>query len=268
MQITKLLTDIARFFTFKTSVKPASQDEYQAFIKNLHAVVNCLVDGLWQPNTEYAINHILRTPNMPRGYIAKVVQGGVSDANEPDWGDGKNNVTDGTVLWKLVKEVPTVNGSEADTDGNFTISPLIAYPVGSIYMSTVSTSPATLFGGKWEKMPAGRVLMAEGTSEWGTTYAAGSTGGEAEHQLTVGELPSHNHTASSNNTGGHNHKYYSYKNGGDVGGFGGYGDRSTGYDTSTAGTHSHTITIENTGSNRYHNNMQPYLSVYIWKRIA
>ena len=81
-------------------------------------------------------------------------------------------------------------------------------------------------------------------------------------------MPSHNHTASSNNTGGHNHKYYSYKNGGDVGGFGGYGDRSTGYDTSTAGTHSHTITIENTGSNRYHNNMQPYLSVYIWKRIA
>ena len=62
------------------------------------------------------------------------------------------------------------------------------YPVGSIYMSTVSTNPATLFGfGTWEAMPAGRVLLAQGTSDWGTTYNAGSTGGEATHQLTVGD---------------------------------------------------------------------------------
>ncbi|MFR3655487.1 MAG: phage baseplate protein, partial [Megamonas funiformis] len=61
------------------------------------------------------------------------------------------------------------------------------YPVGSIYMSTVSTNPATLFGfGTWEAMPAGRVLLAQGKSSWGTTYNAGSTGGEATHQLTVG----------------------------------------------------------------------------------
>lgn len=51
------------------------------------------------------------------------------------------------------------------------------YPVGSIYMSTVSTNPATLFGfGTWEAMPAGRVLLAQGKSSWGTTYNAGSTG--------------------------------------------------------------------------------------------
>ena len=73
------------------------------------------------------------------------------------------------------------------------------YPVGSIYMSTVSTNPATLFGfGTWEAMPAGRVLLAQGKSSWGTTYNAGSTGGEATHQLTVGELPSHGHSASTN----------------------------------------------------------------------
>ena len=42
------------------------------------------------------------------------------------------------------------------------------YPVGSIYMSTVSTNPATLFGfGTWEAMPAGRVLLAQGKSSWG-----------------------------------------------------------------------------------------------------
>ena len=276
MQITKLLTDIARFFTFKTSVKPASQDEYQAFIKNLHAVVNCLVDGLWQPNTEYALNHILRTPNMPRGYIAKVVQAGVSDANEPDWGDGKANVTDGTVQWKLIKEVPTVNGTEADTEGNFTISPLIAYPVGSIYMSTVSTSPETLFGGKWEKMPAGRVLLPEGTSEWGTTYAAGSTGGEATHKLTVGELPSHNHSASSANAGGHAHDISSTycvlttASGGVIGhGSGNTRNTKTGSGViNSNGSHSHTVTVGNTGSGQAHNNMVPYITVYCWKRVS
>ena len=73
------------------------------------------------------------------------------------------------------------------------------YPVGSIYMSTVSTNPATLFGfGTWEAMPAGRVLLAQGKSSWGTTYNAGSTGGEATHRLTVGELPTHSHTGNIN----------------------------------------------------------------------
>lgn len=63
------------------------------------------------------------------------------------------------------------------------------YPVGSIYISTVSTNPSELFGfGTWEAMPAGRVLLAQGKSDWGTTYEAGSTGGEATHQLIVGEF--------------------------------------------------------------------------------
>lgn len=76
------------------------------------------------------------------------------------------------------------------------INPLDIYPVGSIYTSTVNVSPETLFGGKWEKMPAGRVLVAEGTyTENGKTFkfTAGSTGGEAEHQLTIGTL-SHRYT--------------------------------------------------------------------------
>ena len=133
------------------------------------------------------------------------------------------------------------------------------YPVGSIYISTVSTNPATLFGfGTWEAMPAGRVLLAQGKSSWGTTYNAGSTGGEATHQLTVGELPSHNHTASTNTTGNHTHTHPGWQMGegirhqdgcsaipqrGDQGGYSGT------YTFSTAGNHSHTITINSTGNN-------------------
>lgn len=155
------------------------------------------------------------------------------------------------------------------------------YPVGSIYMSTVSTNPATLFGfGTWEAMPAGHVLLAQGKSSWGTTYNAGSTGGEATHQLTVGELPTHNHNATTNNVNQNGNigwlqagKDYNFsgvfstssKNqGANVG-----NGESTGvWNCIFNSTHSHNITINNTGSNQSHNNLQPYISVYIWKRTA
>lgn len=144
------------------------------------------------------------------------------------------------------------------------------YPVGSIYMSTVSTNPATLFGfGTWEAMPAGRVLLAQGKSSWGTTYNAGSTGGEATHQLTVGELPAHSHTASSNTAGEHNHGINARAhNGADtaISYFESANSDRT-YYTNNAGGHSHTITVNNTGSNQAHNNIQPYIAIYIWKRI-
>lgn len=146
------------------------------------------------------------------------------------------------------------------------------YPVGSIYMSTVSTNPATLFGfGTWEAMPAGRVLLAQGKSSWGTTYNAGSTGGEATHQLTVGELPAHNHTASTNTTGNHTHQFQLYGPDGNT-----HMNFPSDFDTNyarnkgttlSAGNHSHTININNTGSSQPHNNIQPYIAVYTWKRV-
>lgn len=147
--------------------------------------------------------------------------------------------------------------------------PLANYPVGSIYMSVNSTSPSTLFGGTWEAMPAGRVLLAQGTASWGT-YNAGATGGEATHQLSVGELPAHNHSASSNWTGAHVHAIQTYNNsGGSVGVSQFYSrDYARKHNTESAGGHSHTVTVNNTGSNRGHNNMQPYLAVYMWKRTA
>ncbi|MFR3241320.1 phage baseplate protein [Megamonas funiformis] len=149
------------------------------------------------------------------------------------------------------------------------------YPVGSIYMSTVSTNPATLFGfGTWEAMPAGRVLLAQGKSSWGTTYNAGSTGGEATHQLTVGEIPNHNHTGSINTAGEHTHSLTLKALWGDGNGRGNgwAGDtRDGGSRTntfSTVGNHTHTVTINSTGSGQPHNNLQPYISVYMWKRTV
>ena len=65
------------------------------------------------------------------------------------------------------------------------------YPVGSIYMSVNSTSPATLFGGTWERIKD-RFLLAAGDA-----YAAGGTGGEATHTLTEGEMPAHSHVPNT-----------------------------------------------------------------------
>ena len=151
------------------------------------------------------------------------------------------------------------------------------YPIGAIYMSTVSTNPATLFKiGNWEALPAGRVLLAQGTSTWGANYSAGSTGGEDKHTLTVSESAPHNHTGNATTSGStHTHALTMRASHGKSGNGGvprfGDGDIWSDYKTqnlSAAGEHSHAITINNSGGGQAHNNMQPYLSVYMWKRTS
>ena len=149
----------------------------------------------------------------------------------------------------------------------------ILYPVGYIYMSTNSANPGTLFPGTtWEAYAQGRVLIGAGTGTDSRseqkTFTAGSTGGEYNHQLTVGELPSHTHSASSNNTGAHTHSYSISRSDGDTGML--YGGSSTkgSAASSSAGSHSHTITVNSTGNGTAHNNLPPYVSVYIFKRTA
>ena len=69
---------------------------------------------------------------------------------------------------------------------------LDAHPVGSYYWSNDSTSPATLFGGTWDALPAGYTLIAQGsgTDDYGSfTYTAGRKYGKRKHQLTTDELP-------------------------------------------------------------------------------
>ena len=118
------------------------------------------------------------------------------------------------------------------------------YPVGSIYMSVNSTNPKNLFGGTWEQIQ-GKFLLGMDSS-----YPAGSTGGEATHKLTQGEMPKHNHPI-----------YYPNGGGPDEGaalGFPEVGSKNTWWAVSCL--------TGAAGDNEAHNNMPPYLSVYIWKR--
>ena len=128
---------------------------------------------------------------------------------------------------------------------------LAPYPVGSIYTSANSTSPAELFGGTWEQLKD-RFLLATGDN-----YQAGSTGGEAQHKLTVEEMPKHQHelvaSATTTNQSGILDKSGQYLARSDAG-----GDNKL-----------HWCTFTSTkGNGEKHNNMPPYLAVYMWKRIA
>ena len=124
----------------------------------------------------------------------------------------------------------------------------IAYPVGSIYLSVNDTSPAELFGGTWERLKDCFLLAA------GDTYSAGSTGGEAQHKLTLDEMPTHNH-ANVN-------IFY------DSGRKNGYGAK---IENITDGSYVANALAPKqmlAGGDKAHNNMPPYLAIYAWKRIA
>lgn len=117
------------------------------------------------------------------------------------------------------------------------------WPIGSIYMSVSSTSPATLFGGTWSALEGRFLIGADGT------YTAGSTGGAATHTLTTAEIPSHSHNIPI---------YYGATT---------IGPNMDGIEGSTlAYTDGSDTSV--TGDGGAHNNLPPYLSVYMWKRTA
>lgn len=127
---------------------------------------------------------------------------------------------------------------------------LAAWPIGSIYMSVNSTSPASLFGGTWEKLSNTFLLAAS------SSYPAGSTGGEFTHKLTQSELPNY----SLSVTNGSNVIRSKTGNTADAH----VQTQSSGW--GIPNWESKTVTVASGGSGEAHNNMPPYLAVYMWKR--
>lgn len=118
------------------------------------------------------------------------------------------------------------------------------YPIGAVYISASATDPKTLFGGTWTRIKD-RFLLAAGD-----TFAAGKTGGEASHTLTVDEIPDHTHsyqyTGQSTVIGTDTIRLYDGN---------GQPNQYTGQQSSNCG-------------GKAHNNMPPYLVVYVWQRTA
>lgn len=127
---------------------------------------------------------------------------------------------------------PTATGGAVNptTDVNFTRWKSyqrslvdIIYPVGSIYMSVNNVNPGTLFGGTWQAI-TGRFLLAASS-----TYPLGTTGGAANKQLSVNEMPAHTHVASTADAGGHVHTATN----------------------ANAGAHTHTVTVQSNGAHTH-----------------
>lgn len=147
------------------------------------------------------------------------------------------------------------NGTEYGLGGKALIDRI--YPVGSIYISTSSTfNPQNVWGGTWRKTADGRCLI--GAND---TYPLGSTGGEAAHYLTGNEMPPHGHTAGTVAGFKLNHR----------------GIARNALDTNSeqflwidqsSNSGSSVLSTNAEGGGASHNNMQPYLAVYIWERTA
>ena len=154
----------------------------------------------------------------------------------------------GMAIGKVSEKDALEVAMDAEFTGNVTVNSKTlldwTHPVGSIYQSTKSTDPADLFGGTWTRIND-RFLLAAGD-----TFAAGKTGGEASHTLTVDEIPDHTHsyqyTGQSTVIGTDAIRLYDRN---------GQPNQYTGPQSSNCG-------------GKAHNNMPPYLAVYTWERTA
>lgn len=233
-------------------------------------------------------NKLYRQATIMAAAIAQVMAERGFDAMDDDY--------NGLVAGLKQAFVYSVNDKKPGADGNVDCRLLSlndVYPVGSIYMSVNATDPSVLFEGTtWQQIAGGRCLIGADAN-----YKAGTMGGDATVTLALNQIPAHGHTATAGSNGTHKHNrgtmeitgtfgaddrmFNSYSgafakgHGADTGSqrseYGNVFDfrasRSWTGETSEAGNHSHSITISSAGGGQAHNNMQPYLVVYIWKRI-
>lgn len=170
--------------------------------------------------------------------------------------------TDATDLGSTPSKVAVLDGSgwvysrtlaELKSDIGVDTATLVDlfYPIGSIYMSTDTTNPQSRFTGTYWLPIYNRFLLGAGD-----TYKAGTMGGEATHTLTRSEIPSHYHDEYVGNDGGSDSAPSGYSGWPNIAYISNKTWWATGSKTSAA------------GGDGAHNNMPPYLAVYMWRRVT
>ena len=196
-------------------------------------------------------------PAKESGYYLQKVEcdnGAVGTWDSISWSLTVENVSAQTKCYVYF----TTTIALADTSGDYSTT-LKNYPIGSIYTSTSSTNPSTLFGGTWERYGQGRTLISAGkgtdSNNESKTFSVGTTGGEYNHKLVVSEIPSHNHISLKSFEGATN-DYLG----------GSASDYGTVPGSSSSGISNFMSSF--TGGDGSHNNIQPYIVVYMWRRTA
>ena len=166
--------------------------------------------------------------------------------NETDLDNAYAKVTD-------ENEYVTVKDVQKMLDENL----LKQYPIGSIYITTNEQNPSEYIGGEWESYGEGRTIVGAGTgtdeNNVKKVFEVNQTGGEYQHTLTVNEMPSHNHAISSATLWAWNSSYPF--NSSEMGG-------------TKSRWNAKSISTDTRGGSQAHNNIQPYVVTYIWKRIS
>lgn len=136
------------------------------------------------------------------------------------------------------------------------------FPVGGVYISIASTDPSSIWAGTaWEQFASGRTLVGINTND-ADFNTIGQKGGKKTHTLTPNEIPAHGHGMA------HTHSYTGPNTGSwKVGTNGKQHTWCTSAGGKTSGGASKTTT-DNAGGDLAHNNLQPYIVVYMWKRVS
>lgn len=141
-------------------------------------------------------------------------------------------------------------------------NPVVYYPVGAIYMSVDSTNPSEIFGGTWEAFAQGRVLVGVDTNqiEFNEVEKTGGSKFLQEHTHTINSAGAHTHNvkALSGSASGSGSCLESFGNGAPK-------TRTVSGAALSAGSHTHTMSSAGDGDSE---NLQPYITCYMWKRTA
>lgn len=236
--------------------------------------------SILQRNTTYNQGDIVYSGYFPSWMYIECSQTGVTGDTRPDSLFPSTQIgaeiTDGTAKWitrhthdgHVKGEVFPMSGASFNGEG-FLMHPVLNIPMMDTHICDGTNETPDL---------RGRFVIASDNRVNGT-YKENATGGEYTHTLSRNEMPVHNHGASTNWTGEHNHDIRSNKYMHDDGHIfsvlassvrqDAAAERSVlnGVWMTNSGGHSHSVTINNSGSGQAHNNMPPYYSLVYVKKI-
>lgn len=190
-----------------------------------------------------AVSAITSQKNQPNGIAG--LDGSGKLIQMPTAADVGAVPTSRTINGKALTGNITITAADIGTSAIF----LAAHPVGSLYETDIATNPGTLYGGTWAAWGGGKVTVGLNTAD--TSFnTVGKTGGEKAHTLTVQEMPPHEHDLNAVNEG--------------------VDQSNDSYHPPWRYNKQYTVTVLSgpSGGGQAHNNLQPYITTYRWKRTT